>query len=85
MDNDAHITALGLDLRYGSYSVMHDVSFTVRRGDVFVIMGGSGCGKSTLLKALVGLVEPAAGDIRYGDDSFTRADARQTSRCQWRS
>ncbi len=74
MRGDIHITADDLDLRYGSYKVMHDVSFTVRRGDVFVIMGGSGCGKSTLLKAMIGLVEPFAGDVHYGDQSFTHAD-----------
>jgi phospholipid/cholesterol/gamma-HCH transport system ATP-binding protein len=75
----AHITVRDLDLRYGSYTVMHDVSFTVRRGDVFVIMGGSGSGKSTLLKAMIGLIEPAAGEVLYNDRSFTRADhhARQ--------
>lgn len=73
-DPHAHITVSGLNLGYGSYVVMHDVSFTVRRGDVFVIMGGSGTGKSTLLRAMIGLVEPAAGDVCYGAESFTRAD-----------
>ena len=46
---------------------------TVRRGDVFVVMGGSGCGKSTLLRHMIGLLEPAAGEVFYGDESFTRA------------
>ena len=75
MQNDpqAHISARSLTMAYGSFVLMHDLSFTVRRGDVFVIMGGSGCGKSTLLRHLIGLNVPASGEIWYGSESFTRA------------
>ena len=52
---------------------MRDLTFAVRRGAVFVVMGGSGSGKSTLLRHLIGLNEPAAGEVFYGDVSFTRA------------
>ncbi|HTR54682.1 MAG TPA: ATP-binding cassette domain-containing protein, partial [Kofleriaceae bacterium] len=75
MDHSVHIAVRDLSLGYGSYLVMEHVSFDVRRGDVFVIMGGSGSGKSTLLNALIGLLEPAAGEIFYNGESFTRADA----------
>jgi phospholipid/cholesterol/gamma-HCH transport system ATP-binding protein len=54
------------------------VSFTVRRGEVFVILGGSGCGKSTLLKHMIGLYPPIAGHV-YIDGSdivTTDGDAR---------
>jgi len=46
---------------------------------VFVIMGGSGCGKSTLLRHLIGMKEPAKGDVLYDGNSFWSADedARQ--------
>jgi phospholipid/cholesterol/gamma-HCH transport system ATP-binding protein len=37
-------------------------------------MGGSGCGKSTLLRHLIGLEEPAEGEIFYGAENFTKAD-----------
>jgi phospholipid/cholesterol/gamma-HCH transport system ATP-binding protein len=46
------------------------LSFTVHRGDVFIVMGGSGCGKSTLLRCMVGLLRPVTGEIRYGDTSL---------------
>ena len=49
----------------------------MNRGDVFVIMGGSGCGKSTLLRHLIGLNEPATGEILYGTESFTAAEPEQ--------
>jgi phospholipid/cholesterol/gamma-HCH transport system ATP-binding protein len=80
MEQSSAITVSNLEVRYGDYVVMHDVSFTVRRGDAFVIMGGSGSGKSTLLNALIGLVEPSAGEILFGDSDFTRADSRERQR-----
>jgi phospholipid/cholesterol/gamma-HCH transport system ATP-binding protein len=48
---------------FGGRALFRDVSFQVRRGEVFVILGGSGCGKSTLLKLMIGLVPPLAGRI----------------------
>ncbi len=74
MDRPTHITVRDLELRYGSYLVMRDIGLSVRRGDVFAIMGGSGSGKSTLLRAMIGLLEPAKGEVLYGGRSFTRAD-----------
>jgi phospholipid/cholesterol/gamma-HCH transport system ATP-binding protein len=70
---DARITVQDLTMAFGDFTVMRDLNFTVRRGDVFIIMGGSGCGKSTLLRHMIGLLEPATGEFLYGDESFTRA------------
>jgi phospholipid/cholesterol/gamma-HCH transport system ATP-binding protein len=68
------IEVKGLTMSYGDYVVMRDLSFQIRRGDIFVIMGGSGCGKSTLLRHLVGLEEPAHGSIVHDGEDFTAAD-----------
>ena len=57
-------------MAYGSFVIQKDLSFTINRGDIFIIMGGSGCGKSTLLRHLVGLKSPAKGQVFYGDVSF---------------
>ncbi len=59
----AHITVNNLTMAYGDFVLMRDLSFTIFRSDIFVIMGGSGCGKSTLLKILVGLKSPATGSV----------------------
>jgi phospholipid/cholesterol/gamma-HCH transport system ATP-binding protein len=78
MDRDAtdiKIEIRDLTMAYGSYVVMRDVNAKVRRGEVFVIMGGSGCGKSTLLNHLIGLRRPAAGDVYYDGRSFWQAEA----------
>jgi len=48
----------------GSTEVLHDVSFTLDRGEIVTILGPNGSGKSTLLKALIGAVEPAHGSVK---------------------
>jgi phospholipid/cholesterol/gamma-HCH transport system ATP-binding protein len=73
MADAAHITVRNLTMAYGGFVLMRDLNFTVRRGDVFIIMGGSGSGKSTLLYHLIGLKEPAQGEVFYGDENFTTA------------
>ena len=67
-------------MAYGSFVLMRDMNFTVRRGDIFIIMGGSGCGKSTLLRHLIGLKEPAAGEIIYAGVNFTTANPETRER-----
>lgn len=57
------IKARDLCARFGDRTLFRHVSFDVRRGEVFVILGGSGCGKSTLLKLMIGLVPPAEGRV----------------------
>lgn len=79
-----HIEVRGLTMAYGSRVIQKDLDFTVNRGDIFVIMGGSGCGKSTLLKHMIGLYEPAAGEILYGGASFQRADDEERDRMRRR-
>ena len=61
-------------MAYGSRVIMRDVSFDVRAGEIAIIMGPSGSGKSTLMKHLIGLYEPAAGEIFYSGVSFTDAN-----------
>lgn len=61
-----------LRVKYGERTVLDGVNITVRRGEVFVILGGSGCGKSTLLRNLVGLMRPHSGQILFNGQDFTR-------------
>ncbi len=60
---------------YDGNVVLKDVSFSVRRGEIFFIIGGSGCGKSTLLRNIVGLNPPRQGEVKFFGHSFTQADA----------
>jgi len=67
-------------MAYGANVIQRDLAFTVNRGDVFIIMGGSGCGKSTLLKHLIGLIEPAIGQIFYGNVNFWEMEEPERER-----
>jgi phospholipid/cholesterol/gamma-HCH transport system ATP-binding protein len=71
-------------MAYGDRVVMRDLDFDVRRGDIFFIIGGSGCGKTTLLRHLIGLNEPACGQVWYGDVDFTAASGDERERIQRR-
>ena len=77
---EPHITVTDLTMAYGSYVLQHDLTFTVNRSDIFIIMGGSGCGKSTLLRHLVGLKKPAKGKVEYGPINFWDADPDERDR-----
>lgn len=69
------ISVRGLKIGYGEHVILQNINFDVRRGEVFVILGGSGCGKSTLLKNLIGLYPPFEGEIRIdGHDLVTAQD-----------
>jgi phospholipid/cholesterol/gamma-HCH transport system ATP-binding protein len=80
----AHITVHDLTMAYGSFVIQRDLSFTVQRGDIFIIMGGSGCGKSTLLRHLIGLKPPAQGEVRIDGESFWAAPAEAQDRLKRR-
>jgi glycine betaine/proline transport system ATP-binding protein len=72
-----------LRARYGSMAAIRDVSFDVRPGEVFVVMGLSGSGKSTLVRTLIRLIEPTAGTIEMdGQDVIAAgpAELRQLRR-----
>ncbi len=62
-----------LTVAFDERVVIDDISFEVRRGEVFVILGGSGCGKTTLLRHMIGLYQPAAGHIYIGGDDIVTA------------
>src|SRR5271157_498403 len=71
-DGPPPITVKNLTMAYGTFVLMKNINFTVNHGDIFIIMGGSGSGKSTLLRHMLGLIEPANGEVWYGDFNFTK-------------
>lgn len=70
MEKNTHIEVKHLRMAYDNFVVGEDISFNVRRGEIFYIVGGSGCGKTTLLKHMIGLLTPVRGDILYDGKSF---------------
>jgi phospholipid/cholesterol/gamma-HCH transport system ATP-binding protein len=71
------IRVVDLTMAYGDFVIQRDLTFDVKHGEVFIIMGGSGCGKSTLLRHLIGLIRPAKGDVFFDGESFWGADDEQ--------
>ncbi len=67
-------------MAYGDFVIQRDLTFTIRRGDIFIIMGGSGCGKSTLLRHLIGLKAPARGQVLYDGVSYWDAPPEEQER-----
>ncbi|MFF4017613.1 glycine betaine/L-proline ABC transporter ATP-binding protein [Streptomyces sp. NPDC001843] len=60
--------------RTGCTAAVRDVSFDVRKGEVFVVMGLSGSGKSTLVRCLTRLIEPTAGTIAIDGEDVRAMD-----------
>ncbi len=69
----ADLTRDELRLATGSNVAVRDVSFDVRPGEVFVVMGLSGSGKSTLIRCLTRLIEPTAGEVMFDGEEIGKA------------
>src|SRR5579862_3924444 len=77
---EERIAVRDLTLVFGPRVIQSEVSFSIRQGSIFAIMGGSGCGKSTLLRAMVGLLRPASGTIAVdGEDYWAAAEVRRAA------
>jgi len=73
-----HVELRDVRLSYGDFLIQQDLSFSIGRGEVFVIMGGSGCGKTTVLRSIIGLKAPAAGQVLINDtDIWTLPEAER--------
>ncbi|MET8143490.1 glycine betaine/L-proline ABC transporter ATP-binding protein [Sphaerisporangium sp. NPDC005288] len=73
----AELSRAELKERTGCVAAVRDVSFSVRRGEVFVVMGLSGSGKSTLVRCLTRLVEPTAGEVLLDGRDIRKAGDRE--------
>jgi phospholipid/cholesterol/gamma-HCH transport system ATP-binding protein len=79
-DYKTRISVNDLTMAYGDFIIQKDLTFAICRSDVFIIMGGSGCGKSTLLKHLIGLKEPAKGQVFYSGTDYWGSSAEERER-----
>lgn len=56
---------------FADKTVIKDLSFEVKRGETFGLLGSNGCGKTTTIRALLGLYEPTAGELLIDGKKFT--------------
>jgi ribosome-dependent ATPase len=61
-DNEPIITARDLTCRFGDFTAVDRVNFTIERGEIFGFLGSNGCGKTTTMKMLTGLLSPSSGE-----------------------
>ncbi|MEX0326073.1 MAG: ABC transporter ATP-binding protein [Puniceicoccaceae bacterium] len=74
------VSVQGLGKAYGSQSVLEDVSFEVKPGEIFVLMGPSGSGKSVLMRHLVALEQADAGEVLVGNEPVDGNSKEQSVR-----
>lgn len=70
--NDNAIEVLGLTKRFGNFTAVDGISFSVRRGEIFGFLGANGAGKSTTIRMLCGLLQPTAGSAIVGGYDVVR-------------
>jgi ABC-type branched-subunit amino acid transport system ATPase component len=68
-----------IDVSYGPAKVLHDVSLSLRKGEMSFIIGRNGAGKTTLLKTIVGLLKPDKGGITYQGREIAGMDPERLS------
>src|SRR5262245_62648385 len=66
------IEVKGLTRRFGSFVAVNDVSFDVRKGEIFGFLGSNGAGKSTTIRMLCGLLKPTSGQATVGGVDVVR-------------
>jgi len=73
------IKVTGLTKYYGSKPAAKDISFEVKKGEIFGLLGTNGAGKSTTIKMLCGLLKPTRGSIRIGEIDLQRMPLKAKS------
>ena len=71
MSDERLLEVVDLQAGYNGMAVVHDVSFSVREGEILAILGSNGSGKTTTLRAITGTIKPMGGSIRYKGEDIT--------------
>jgi len=73
-----------LSKSFGGRKVLDGINLDIRRGEIFVIMGGSGCGKSTLLRHMTGAIQPDSGRVLFYGQDLTRMSGAELEKIKRR-
>lgn len=83
-ENDVAISVESLTKSFAGRTVLDGIHLDIRRGEIFVIMGGSGCGKSTLLRHMTGAVKPDNGRVLFNGQDLTQLPAHELEKIKRR-
>ncbi|MBP5284140.1 MAG: ATP-binding cassette domain-containing protein, partial [Treponema sp.] len=67
----SQVTIEGVNKRFGDFTALNDINFTIKPGEFFTLLGPSGCGKTTLLRILAGFEFPDEGDVFFDSENIT--------------
>jgi ribosome-dependent ATPase len=84
-DQDIAIEAQDLTMRFGNFVAVHQVSFRIRRGEIFGFLGSNGCGKTTTMKVLTGLLQASAGQAHLFGKTVDATDMATRQRVGYMS
>ena len=85
--NEEHPIAISvhnLTKSFKGRTVLEGVTLDIRRGEIFVVMGGSGCGKSTLLRHMTGAIKPDSGKVLFNGQDLTRLSEMELEKAKRR-
>ena len=68
---------------YGRITVLHDISFQVKKGEIVALIGSNGAGKTTTLRALSGVQPLSSGTIRFKGKLLTGSPSARPSSADW--
>lgn len=71
------LSVSNVDVYYGDIKVIHDLSFTVEKGEIYSLFGRNGAGKTTTLRSCINLVKTAAGSIVFDGRDITRMEPHE--------
>ncbi|MBI4920898.1 MAG: LPS export ABC transporter ATP-binding protein [Devosia nanyangense] len=80
VDQTGWLVAHGLAKRFGTKTVVADVSIAVRRGEAVGLLGPNGAGKTTVFTIIMGLISPDSGEVRLDGHAITRLPLFQRGR-----
>ena len=79
-ENDYLSEAEGIWVRFGRQQVLRDITLQIPRGQTLALIGESGCGKTVTMKALIGLVRPQQGLVRFDGQDISRLNEKQLTK-----